>query len=74
MIGLDRDHLHMVISIPPEYRIASVMGKLKSDDIPELRMLCSVVKVDFFDFFGFSIDTVAFDKCSFSMVQPPKRR
>ena len=29
-IGFDRDHLHMVISIPPKYSIASVMGQLKS--------------------------------------------
>ena len=30
MIGFDRDHLHMVIIIPPRYSISDVMGNLKS--------------------------------------------
>ena len=29
-IAFDRDHMHMVISIPPKHSIASVMGQLKS--------------------------------------------
>ena len=36
-IGFDRDHLHMVMGIPPKYSIASVMGKLKSQSASELR-------------------------------------
>ena len=36
-IGFDKDHLHMVISIPPKYSIASVMGKLKSQSASQLR-------------------------------------
>ena len=29
-IGFDKDHLHMVMVIPPKYSISSVMGQLKS--------------------------------------------
>jgi putative transposase len=29
-IGFDKDHLHMVMVIPPRYSISEVMGKLKS--------------------------------------------
>lgn len=29
-IGFDRDHVHMVMVIPPKYAIADVMGQLKS--------------------------------------------
>ena len=36
-IGFDEDHLHMVMSIPPKYSIASVMGKLKSQSASQLR-------------------------------------
>jgi len=36
-IGFDKDHLHMVMSIPPKYSIASVMGKLKSQSASQLR-------------------------------------
>ena len=36
-IGFDRDHLHMVMTIPPKYSIASVMGKLKSQSASQLR-------------------------------------
>jgi len=36
-IGFDKDHLHMVMSIPPKYSIASVMGKLKSQSGSQLR-------------------------------------
>ena len=36
-IGFDRDHLHMVMSIPPKYSISSVMGKLKSQSASRLR-------------------------------------
>ena len=36
-IGFDKDHLHMVMSIPPRYSISSVMGKLKSQSSSELR-------------------------------------
>ena len=36
-IGFDRDHLHMVMSIPPKYSISSVMGKLKSQSASQLR-------------------------------------
>jgi putative transposase len=36
-IGFDKDHLHMVMVIPPKYSIASVMGKLKSQSSSHLR-------------------------------------
>ena len=36
-IGFDRDHLHMVMSIPPKYSISSVMGQLKSQSASKLR-------------------------------------
>jgi putative transposase len=36
-IGFDKDHLHMVISIPPKYSVSSVMGKLKSQSASQLR-------------------------------------
>lgn len=36
-IGFDRDHLHMVLVIPPKYSIASVMGQLKSQSSSRLR-------------------------------------
>ena len=36
-IGFDRDHLHMVMVIPPKYSIANVMGSLKSQSASQLR-------------------------------------
>lgn len=36
-IGFDRDHLHMVMVIPPKYAIADVMGQLKSQSSSYLR-------------------------------------
>ena len=36
-IGFDRDHLHMMMVIPPKYSIASVMGQLKSQSGSHLR-------------------------------------
>jgi len=36
-IGFDRDHLHMVMVIPPKYSIASVMGQMKSQSAATLR-------------------------------------
>ena len=36
-IGFDKDHLHMMMSIPPKYSIASVVGKLKSQSASQLR-------------------------------------
>jgi putative transposase len=36
-IGFDKDHLHMVMSIPPRYSIALVMGKLKSQSSSQIR-------------------------------------
>ena len=36
-IGFDKDHLHMIVSIPPKYSISSVMGKLKSQSASQLR-------------------------------------
>jgi len=36
-IGFDQDHLHMVMEIPPKYRISDVMGKLKSQSSSRLR-------------------------------------
>ncbi|MGH8274218.1 MAG: IS200/IS605 family transposase [Gammaproteobacteria bacterium] len=36
-IGFDRDHLHMVMVIPPHYSIATVMGRLKSQSSSQLR-------------------------------------
>lgn len=37
MIGFDEDHLHMVMSIPPKYSIASAMGRLKGQSSSQLR-------------------------------------
>ena len=36
-IGFDRDHLHMVMVIPPKYSIADVIGQLKSQSASMLR-------------------------------------
>jgi len=36
-IGFDRDHIHMVMVIPPRYSISSVMGKLKSQSSSLIR-------------------------------------
>ena len=36
-IGFDRDHIHMVMVIPPKYSIANVMGSLKSQSASQLR-------------------------------------
>jgi len=36
-IGIDEDHLHMVMKIPPKYSISSVMGILKSQSASQLR-------------------------------------
>lgn len=36
-IGFDQDHLHMVMEIPPKYRISDVMGRLKSQSSSRLR-------------------------------------
>src|SRR5258708_490978 len=36
-IGFNGDHLHMVIVIPPKYRIADVMARLKSQSASQMR-------------------------------------
>ena len=36
-IGFDKDHLHMVMTIPPKYSISSVMGQLKSQLASRMR-------------------------------------
>jgi putative transposase len=36
-IGFDKDHVHMVMSIPPKYSISTAMGKLKSQSASQLR-------------------------------------
>ena len=36
-IGFDKDHLHMVMIIPPKYAIADIMGELKSQSASYLR-------------------------------------
>src|SRR5262245_65166492 len=36
-IGFDKDHLHMLIVIPPKYSIATVMARLKSQSSSSLR-------------------------------------
>ena len=36
-IGFDKDHLHMVMVIPPKYSISSVMGQLKSQSASRMR-------------------------------------
>ena len=36
-IGFDKDHLHMVMIIPPKYSIFSVMSQLKSQSASYLR-------------------------------------
>jgi len=36
-IGFDKDHLHMIMTIPPKYSISNVMGKLKSQLASRMR-------------------------------------
>jgi putative transposase len=36
-IGFDKDHVHLVIVIPPKYAISEVMGILKSQSSSRLR-------------------------------------
>ena len=36
-IGLDDDHIHMVIEIPPKYSISEVVGRLKGQSSHHLR-------------------------------------
>ncbi len=36
-IGFDRDHMHMVMIIPPKYSVSSVMGRLKSQLASRMR-------------------------------------
>ena len=36
-IGFDKDHIHMVLVIPPRYSISSVMGQLKSQSASRMR-------------------------------------
>lgn len=36
-IGFDKDHLHMVMSIPPRYSISSAIGKLETQSVSQLR-------------------------------------
>ncbi len=36
-IGFDKDHVHMVMVIPPKYSIAAVIGQLKSQSASLLR-------------------------------------
>ena len=43
-IGFDKDHLHMVMVIPPKYSISNVMGVLKSQSGSMLRRRFSWLK------------------------------
>ena len=36
-IGFDKDHLHMVIVIPPKYSVSAVMGRMKSQSSSRMR-------------------------------------
>jgi putative transposase len=36
-IGFDKDHLHMLMCIPPKYSISDVMGRLKSQLASRMR-------------------------------------
>ena len=36
-MGFNKDHMHMVMSIPPKCSISAVMGKLKSQSASQLR-------------------------------------
>ena len=36
-IGFDGNHIHLVMSMPPSYRISDVMGRLKSQSSSALR-------------------------------------
>lgn len=36
-IGFDRDHVHMVLQIPPKYAIADVVAQLKSQSASIMR-------------------------------------
>ena len=48
-IGFDGDHLHMVIEIPPKYRISDVMGKLKSQSSSRLRKKFTLLEKVYWD-------------------------
>lgn len=36
-VGMESDHIHLVITIPPKYSISSVISKLKSQTASNLR-------------------------------------
>ena len=36
-IGFDKDHIHMLMTIPPKYSISDVMGRLKSQLASRMR-------------------------------------
>ena len=36
-IGFDKDHLHILMTIPPKYSISKVMGRLKSQLASRMR-------------------------------------
>jgi len=48
-IGFDKDHVHMVMSIPPKYSISSVMGKLKGQSASQLRKAFSWLSKVYWD-------------------------
>ena len=44
MIGFDKDHLHMVMVVPPKYSISSVMSRLKKPIVVLFKEIFQVVK------------------------------
>lgn len=43
-IGADKDHIHMVLIIPPKYSVASVVGRIKSQSASQIRDKFSFIK------------------------------
>jgi len=46
-IGFARDHIHMVMAIPPRYSISKVMGRLKSQSASALKKMFAWLKKEF---------------------------
>ena len=47
-MGIDIDHLHLIIIIPPKYAVADVVAKLKSQTASQLRKKFPHLKKVFF--------------------------
>ena len=43
-IGVDKDHIHMVMVIPPKYSVSSVVGRIKSQSTSQIRDKFNFIK------------------------------